>query len=98
MRGLLTPAKIDLLAERIRAAAADQIEPKEFLRARLRSHLSKGETQAIAEAFNSPDVVNLPPGNSWRLSNAISFLANQTQDGERVLDLQRLAGQVAAAA
>jgi len=94
--GLLTPAKVDELAERIRKSAEGTIDPKQTVRS-LRATLSKTDTEAVVSAFNSPDVVNLPPGNTrWRLSNAISFLAGQQEDGDRALDLQRLAGEVMA--
>jgi hypothetical protein len=37
----------------------------------------------------------MPAGSTvWRLSNAISWVAGQTKDAERKLDLQKLAGSV----
>ena len=57
--------------------------------------LQKGESEAATQAFDSPDTYNLPPGNtSWRLSNAISWIAGQTKDAERKLDLMKIAGEV----
>jgi len=42
-----------------------------------------------------PDVELLPAGNtSWRLSNAVSWLAGQVEDGERRLELEKVAGQL----
>jgi hypothetical protein len=61
----------------------------------LRKVLTKGEVDAVVQTFNSPDVENLPPGNSkWRLSNAISWVAGTLVDADRKLDLMRLAGSV----
>jgi hypothetical protein len=46
-------------------------------------------------AYNSPDTYNLPAGNTtWRLSNAISWIAGKTEDSERKLELMKLAGEV----
>lgn len=61
----------------------------------LRKALLKTEAEAVIEAYNSPDTENLPAGNStWRLSNAISWVAGHTEDAERKLDLMKLAGEV----
>ena len=61
----------------------------------LKKVLNKGEAEAAFNAYASPDVYNLPEGNTaWRLSNAISWIAGQTEDAERKLDLMRVAGDV----
>jgi hypothetical protein len=61
----------------------------------LKSRTNKGEAAAIVEKFDSADVVELPPGQTvWRLSNAISWLAKNTEDDRRRLELERLAGEV----
>jgi hypothetical protein len=49
--------------------------------------------KSVVDAFESPDVINLPEGNTaWRASNAISWVARQTKDAELRLDLERAAG------
>ena len=69
----------------------------ESARERLKKVLNKGEAEAALNAYASPDVYNLPAGNTaWRLSNAISWIAGQTEDAERKLDLMRTAGDVLA--
>jgi hypothetical protein len=52
--------------------------------------------EPAASAFDGPDVVNLPAGNTlWRASNAISWIANaESVAAERRLELQELAGQL----
>lgn len=61
----------------------------------LRKALLKSEADAVIDAYNSPDTYNLPAGNTtWRLSNAISWVAGQVEDAERKLDLMKLAGEV----
>jgi hypothetical protein len=61
----------------------------------LRKALLKSESDAVIEAYNSPDTYNLPAGNTtWRLSNAISWIAGSTEDAERKLELMKIAGEV----
>jgi hypothetical protein len=65
----------------------------------LRKTLLKAESEAVIEAYNSPDTQNLPAGNTtWRLSNAISSVAGNTGDPERKLELMKFAGEVLPAA
>jgi len=75
--------------------ANDKGVTSEQARELLKRTLNKGEAEAAMSAYNSPDVYNLPAGNTaWRLSNAISWIAGQTEDAERKLDLMRSAGDV----
>jgi hypothetical protein len=58
----------------------------------LDKHLGKGDAKLATDAFNGPDVEMLPPGQTaWRLSNAISWIAGQTTDGHKRLELERVA-------
>jgi hypothetical protein len=78
----------------IRRAHEQQVEPGS-VREMLKKALCKTETEAVVEAYNSTDTYNLPAGNTtWRLSNAISWVAGKTEDAERKLDLMKLAGEV----
>jgi hypothetical protein len=80
--------------EAVRTAAASEVNTTSA-RELLKKALNKGEAEAALNAFNSPDVYNLPAGNNtWRLSNAISWIAGQTEDAERKLELMRVAGEV----
>jgi hypothetical protein len=48
---------------------------------------------SVGDAFESPDVINLPERNpAWRASNAISWVARHTEGAEMRLDLERAAG------
>ena len=61
----------------------------------LRKAFQKHEADSVVEAYNSPNTVNMPAGNSmWRLSNAISWVAGNTEDAERKLEISNLAGQI----
>lgn len=91
---LLGKGRIDELAKQMRSAHDNEIDPQNAV-AGLRRAMNKGEIEETVRAFNSPDVVNLPPGNStWRLSNAISWIANNTDDAERAQELRDIAGDV----
>jgi hypothetical protein len=97
-RLLLSDAKIAATADVISRASANGIDPTATL-ASLKKKVSKKDSEAITTAFNSPDVVELPPGNTmWRFSNAISLVARDSADAENKLDLERLAGDVLKAA
>lgn len=95
VRGLLMPAKIEEHIAQVDAAAAKGAD-RATLRAQLGKRVTKGEAQRIVDAFDSNDVVNLPPGNTqWRASNAVSWIAGQKDvDSDRRLDLERLAGEL----
>ena len=95
--GMLDPARIDALNGRVAAAAAQEIDPARALVA-LRRTMTKGETDAVAAAFNGPDVEMLPAGNTaWRFSNALSWVARHTEDQTRRMEIEAMAGDVIAA-
>ncbi|MAH44735.1 hypothetical protein CMI37_02850 [Candidatus Pacearchaeota archaeon] len=78
----------------VEEAYEEQVNPEEALK-NLRKKLGKPLAKEVIGAYNSPDVVNLPPGNNrWRMSNAISWVA-QSKDVDTKLDLMRLAGSTA---
>lgn len=80
--------------ESIRQANATTLDPN-ATKETLKKLLLKSETEDVIEAYNSPDTYNLPAGNtSWRLSNAISWVAGKTEDSERKLELMKVAGDV----
>lgn len=94
VKGQLSAENLERRVNAVRAAGENEVSPKTAAE-RLKKMLNKSEAEAAISAFNSPDVLNLPPGNSeWRLSNAISWIAGQTEDQERKLELQRFAGSV----
>jgi hypothetical protein len=80
--------------ESVKSANGKELSTNEA-RERLKKVLNKGEAEAAFNAYASPDVYNLPAGqNTWRLSNAISWIAGQTEEPERKLDLMKIAGDV----
>lgn len=90
----LTAGDIEERMSAIQAANAHTLTP-ETATERLKRLLNKAEAEAAISAYKSPDVTNLPEGNNvWRLSNAISWIAHQSEDQERKLELARIAGEV----
>lgn len=90
--GVLSPDGINRQLNIIRKAAEEKVEPA-AMNTWIKKNLTKDEGLKAATKFNSPDVEMLPKGNTaWRFSNAISWLANETEDETRKLALQDLAG------
>ena len=54
------------------------------------------DADRVLDLFEGNDVVNLPPGNTvWRLSNAVSWLAQgKNLSTDRKLELERVAGEL----
>jgi hypothetical protein len=94
VKGVLGPAKVNALLEGIRRADEKKIDWKD-VKTSVARRLLKGELKAVEDAFGSEDVVNLPAGKSvWRASNAISWIAGRTEDPDRKLELERVAGEI----
>jgi hypothetical protein len=79
----------------IQKANEEKIDAKNVM-GFLKKNLRKGEVEEVVKAFNSPDVEMLPPGNStWRMSNAISWIANSfVEDEGRKLEVMKVAGAI----
>lgn len=94
VKGVLGPARVNTLLAGIKAADEKHIEWK-GMRTQLARRLLKNELQAVEAAYQSEDVINLPPGKTlWRASNAVSWVAGKTESEDRKLELQRIAGEV----
>lgn len=94
IKGALSPAKVEEMNAIIKKADEEKVESGQ-VDAFLKKHLNKGMAEKVSEAFRSNDVEMLPAGNTkWRLSNALSWVAQKVENKEDTLDLQRLAGKV----
>ena len=94
VRGLLAPDKVRQTIDRIEALSAKVIT-WDKVKAQFAKGLTKEELRKVDEAYTGADVQNLPPGDTaWRASNALSWIANQTDNQERRLELEKLAGTV----
>lgn len=84
----------DRVLGRIAAADAKAIEGDPVRAGRLANALTKTEQKRARELFDGPEVVLLPPEKTaWRLSNALSWMANEADDPMRRMELERLAGE-----
>jgi hypothetical protein len=82
--------RMDLLA----VTAQKAVDPQAAMKM-LKDSLGVGLAQQVIDAYKSADIEMLPAGNdAWRLSNAISWIAGKETDGEKKLDLIKLAGRV----
>lgn len=106
VKGTLNPERIKEFCDVVREASSGDYDVGGSLRhaakrgtsstlpGRMRL-LTKGELEDVRDTYLEADVERLPPGNSlWRLSNAISWVANKTEDVERKVDLMKIAGSV----
>lgn len=97
VRGALTEGNIKRFTDMIDASAGQSFDAaKAFDALHKKGRISKAEKLEIADTYNSPDVEMLPPGNTaWRASNAISWFAHAGKhDGDRKLELEKLAGDI----
>lgn len=78
----------------VKKANKEKIEPSQ-IKKWAKEHLGQDETKLAEEKFNSPDIEMLPAGQTkWRWSNALSWLANETENEHRKLELQEFAGDL----
>lgn len=90
----MAPDTVEALCDVIKKANERNIDAGAALE-RYKKKFTKEEADAVREKFNTPDVVQLPPGNTvWRLSNAVSWLANETEEPDRKLELMKIAGEM----
>lgn len=95
VRGYLTEGKTSELLGRLTALNQDNLTPQAvgaILKAR---GLTKAEQEDVKRAYTSADIEMMPAGaTTYRLANAISWVANQRDDRTAKLDLMRVAGEV----
>lgn len=92
---VVDPEVIDLEFNKLTQAYEERIDPKKAAESAAKALGSKETAKAIAEAFNGADVENMPAGNTRaRWANAISWVANASDDAARKLQLQGYAAEV----
>ena len=90
---LLGPGHIEKVCEGIQEADEAHISGKEASTF-LKKNLAKSEVEVVLDKFATESDIEILPRNSskWRLSNAISWYANEVENQERALELNHLAG------
>ena len=93
---MLQPAAVKGKFALVQRAAETEVDIKSVLNAaRKRGHMNIADAKSVTDIYNTGGIEMLPPGdNAWRLSNAVSYFAQQVEP-ERKLDLEVLAGQIA---
>lgn len=88
------PETIEAYCDAIKTAHEEEVNVDAYLE-RLKKKLTKSRLEEIRDAYRSADVVNMPPGNTlWRLGNAISWVAGQSESVDDKLELEEVAGSV----
>lgn len=91
---LLSPAGVERTVGILQAAASQHLDLEKEINTVLKKAMTKEEIKGLTSALQSvnEDEMPLGPPTPYRMSNAISWLANNSADPDRALDLQRLAG------
>jgi hypothetical protein len=90
----LSPAGVNRFLNLVRTANDKKVDPSQVMTF-LKANLLKEEAEEVTESFASAEIELLPAGQTaWRMSNAISLLANKTADEGRKLELMKVAGLV----
>jgi hypothetical protein len=91
----LAPAKVNAMVAQLGEAMATQVDFKSALLALPKVGLLKTEVEAVRDVLLTGGFEQLPAGNtSYRLSNAISWIAKAAPTPERRLELEAVAGQM----
>lgn len=94
---VIAPDRVNRMLAAIEAASEKELSGRDGVDKVLsRVGLDKNELATVKGLYDGPDVENLPPGdNVWRLSNAVSFMAQgRTVSPDRKIFLQTLAGEL----
>lgn len=98
IKGVLGPANIDAMVEAVNKAIDTSVEPKKFFERGgelEKLKLTKGEIEKARDTYMNAGVEVLPRGDSlYRMSNALSWIAQSAETPERRLELERTAGQL----
>jgi hypothetical protein len=93
VEGCLSKQRIQQYCSIVREASSHQIDFKQELDKLRKKGLLKGEADAVESIYQNGTFQQIPQGNSqWKLSNAVSWLANQTPDTSRKVELMEMAG------
>jgi hypothetical protein len=95
MANIFSPAVIEKKVAQLREAYNERVEPKTIEANAANVLGSKEIAKSIVEAFTSADVEMMPAGQTRaRLGQAISWVANNTEDIDRKVELQKYASRV----
>lgn len=95
VKATLNPANVETLCQKVRNANDKKLDSKTFVERVKSLGLNKGETEKAETLYGLGDVEFLPPGDTyWRASNVISHMAVNTNNADRRLELEEIAGDL----
>lgn len=96
VRGVLSAEGMAKRADHLRLLNGKTVTFAEAVKATGRE-LTKAEGEAVRGHFEGDDATNMPSERTmWRFANALSWVANSTENPDRALDLQKAAGKLVA--
>lgn len=94
VRGAMSPSKVQQQVALIERAMTEKIDFKAALNGLPKLGMLKAEVEAVRDVLTSGGIEQLPIGNStYRMSNALSWVAKSAETAERRLELETLAGR-----
>ena len=91
----LEPARVNAMVDLVSKAGEEKINPATAFKSLQKKGLLKREIEAAEEVYRNGGVEQLPPGDTtWRMSNALSWIATSAETPERRMELEHLAGEV----
>jgi hypothetical protein len=88
----LDKKSVENILQTIKKAHEEEVDPAKAL-TRFKSAFTHDTAQKVLDIYESPDVLNLPAGDTkWRMSNALSWIA-QEQPLEEKIQLMNEAGR-----
>lgn len=97
---VLAPASIEQHCLRIQEASKeDGFNASAAIKALTGKKLTKADANRVTELYTSADIEMMPQGRSpYRLAQAIALFAHESDDKERALELEQMAGEMAGVA
>jgi hypothetical protein len=95
VRNVLSPARVKATVEVIGAKSAEKIDPVSAFKSLQKKGLLKSEVEAAENVYRTGGVEQLPPGDTtYRMANALSWIAKSAQTPERRMELEGIAGEM----
>jgi GH24 family phage-related lysozyme (muramidase) len=91
----LAPARVNAMVDMVSKAGEERVNPATTFKALAKKGMLKKEIEAAEEVYRNGGVEQLPPGDTtWRMSNALSWIAKSAETPERRMELEAIAGDL----
>ena len=92
---VLAPEHVNGMVDVIGRAATEKIDPASAFKALQKKGLLKREVEAAEEVYRNGGVEQMPPGDTtYRMANALSWIAKIAETPERRMELESIAGDI----